>query len=231
MMNGAIRPDRRVARALAGSAAVCTALALAGCGGAAPASSGTTVTHAARPTPAHSNPDIGDEGSQVNPSRAPAPGSRKVNTVGRHAQVSRIRAGRRVQSARPTPSSSNDDVSATGAKPINPCSLVSTAEAKTITGGAITQRVEAPLGPTCIYRGTGAKANITLAVELQSFSQITRTMRGGRAVTLNSRRAYCGRLGAQMLFVRLPAGQVLNVTAPCTIARRFAAVALEHLRT
>jgi hypothetical protein len=32
-----------------------------------------------------------------------------------------------------------------------------------------------------------------------------------------------------MLFVRVAAGRVLNVTAPCSIARQFAAVAVSRL--
>ena len=48
-------------------------------------------------------------------------------------------------------------------------------------------------------------------------------------VVVNGRTAYCAKLGSQMLFVPLPAHQILHVVAPCGIAQRFATVALSHL--
>ena len=40
---------------------------------------------------------------------------------------------------------------------------------------------------------------------------------------------FCGQLGTQMLFMPLPSGEVLNITAPCSVAQRFASVALSRL--
>jgi hypothetical protein len=70
---------------------------------------------------------------------------------------------------------------------------------------------------------------VTLAIESMSFSQATHQMHKRSPVSINGRVGYCGRLGAQMLFLPLSQGRVLNVTAPCAQARRFATVALTHL--
>jgi hypothetical protein len=46
---------------------------------------------------------------------------------------------------------------------------------------------------------------------------------------VGARKAYCGSLGSQMLYVPLTGGRVLHVTASCAVAQRFAALALSHL--
>jgi hypothetical protein len=106
---------------------------------------------------------------------------------------------------------------------------VSLSEAQAITGGAITGRIDAPLGPTCIYKVGGSKGDITLAVESMSYATVTQQMTHKNSLLVQGRHAYCGRLGAQMLFVPLTGGRVLNVTAPCAIAQRFARTALSRL--
>lgn len=111
----------------------------------------------------------------------------------------------------------------------NPCKLVSVPEAKAITGGAIVGSLEAPLGPTCVYRPAQRKtSSITLDVESSNFAQITRQMNNRHQLTIRGHRAYCGLLGSQMLYVQLPGGRILHVTAPCPLAQRFAATALSH---
>jgi hypothetical protein len=133
-----------------------------------------------------------------------------------------------VQKATPTPTTSHDDAAAPPTQ-FNPCTLVSVAEAQTIVGSELTGRIEAPLGPTCIYKLSSSKPGITVTVESLSLSQVTRNMARPKTLIVGSRRAYCGRLGAEMLFAPLAKGRVLNVTAPCAIARRFAALALTRL--
>ena len=162
-------------------------------------------------------------------------GSARVQTAAavarRHRQRARTVVGPagKVQKAHQTPGSTNDDVSATGASTINPCSLVSLSEARAITRGSINARIEAPLGPTCIYREARAKNNVTLVVETLSASQVARQMHNPAKLKVAGHAAYCGRLGMQMLFVQLPDGRSLNVTAPCPVAKQFAAAALKRL--
>lgn len=62
-----------------------------------------------------------------------------------------------------------------------------------------------------------------------SFSRLSRQLSSRKAIVVAGRHAYCGRLGTQMLLVPLGKGELLNVTAPCAVAQRFAAYALSHL--
>jgi len=214
------------------------AAALAGCGGSSStpstrsASHSTTVTaETARPTPAQSNPDVG--GATVQHSHAAGTGG----TRAAHGSAPALNTDRtavhtgpvRVQKARPTPQTTSDEKSTSAATQPNPCQLVSLPQAQTITGGAVTSRIEAPLGPTCIYKRSGSGPGITLAIESMSFAQATRHMEKRQAIVIHSRQAYCGHLGSQLLVVRLGRTQLLNVTAPCGIAQRFAALALSRL--
>jgi hypothetical protein len=94
---------------------------------------------------------------------------------------------------------------------------------------AVTAQIEAPLGPTCIYRFRGTTSDITLGVESIGLSQATGHLTKRTRITVGTRQAYCGRLGTGMLFVPVSGGHVLNVTAPCSVAKRFAALAISRL--
>src|SRR5438067_12120513 len=96
---------------------------LAGCGGSE--SLNRTATSHARQTPLGSNPDIG--GARQQSGHPPAalgqlPPQRSRSTV--RTDKSRVTRSK-VLRARPTPATSNDENSTTGAKPLNPCQLVS----------------------------------------------------------------------------------------------------------
>ena len=202
------------------------ATALVGCG----SSATHTPTRQARATPAQSNHDVGTATAQTNHSQPLG-----ADAVG--SLQSRNRIGpQTVQKARPTPATTKDETNTAPAGTLNPCRLVSLADAQTITSGAVSARIEAPLGPTCIYKQAGSRPAqagsrpaITLAVETQSFAQASHQMRKRSHVTVAGRQAYCGRLGTQVLLVPLAQGRLLDVTAPCAIAQRFAALALSHL--
>jgi hypothetical protein len=188
------------------------------------------TTSRAQPTPAPSSPDVGNRAAQVAPSTHPALGAANVaSSHSRGGGADRITRSHTVQRAHSVAGSSSDDVSGTGAAPVNPCTLVSLPEAQSITGSAIVGRIEAPLGPTCIYRSSSSKADVTLTIEYESFSQVTRHMAARKAMAISGHRSYCGRLGATMLFVPLADGHVLNVTAPCDVAERFATLAVGRL--
>lgn len=238
-------------KALAGLAGlILAAAALVGCGGSSPAtthtlagSSGSKPTAAAVPTPAPSNADVGSARSQIKAGKKHArAGSRsgirpmgsssaRSSSAASHA-AHRVTRGHHVQRAQSTPSSSDDDPSNAGVRPINPCRLVTAPEARSITAGVVTGITEAPLGPTCIYRSTKAKSpGITMTVEVMKLSQVIQKLGGKAQFTIKSHPAYCGKLGREMLFVPLTNGQVLNVVAPCSVAREFAAVALGRLAT
>jgi hypothetical protein len=133
-----------------------------------------------------------------------------------------------VQRARGVAKSASSEQTTPGVKGPNPCTYVPTVRAQSIAGGVISTQV-APLGPTCIYAQGGAKPPITVAIESMSFTQITRQLHQAQQLTIGGHSAYCGTLGREMLFLSLSGGRVLNVTAPCSEARQFAAAAIGHI--
>ena len=58
----------------------------------------------------------------------------------------------------------NDEVSATGAAPENPCRLVTRGEAAAILGEPVQTEV-GPQGPACIYQPSGSQPQMTVVVE------------------------------------------------------------------
>jgi hypothetical protein len=108
---------------------------------------------------------------------------------------------------------------------------VSGAEARSIVGRPIATPVEAPLGPTCIYRPVGAKDLITLTVGSSDFTRVRARIRKRTQRDVGGRTAYCGDYGQPTTFVPLGRGGTLTITAPCAIGIRFAAKALPRLKT
>jgi hypothetical protein len=125
----------------------------------------------------------------------------------------------------------DDEVNASGAKALNPCTLVSRAEAQAILGKPVGEPVSAPQGPTCIYKPQGTTRVVTLAVESLHFSTIKpqSQLRDRMSVTVGGHTAYCGVAGTPTMILLLPAGRFLDVTAPCPLAAAFATKALAHL--
>jgi hypothetical protein len=228
---------------LAGAVAVgAVSVALVGCGG---SSSSGSSTQAAAPashpqkTAVSSNLDTGvaqaqgagaaSESGATSESGGSSSGSRHA-TQPSHGKQGDVTRGQHTQRAATNPATS-DDHNAPITLP-NPCKLVSLSEAKTITDGAISGTAEAPLGPTCVYKlqgAKGAKGDITLALESSSLSQATKHMTRRHEITVKGRHGLCGKLGSQMVYVPVPGGQVLHITAPCGLGQQFAAFALGRL--
>ena len=110
-----------------------------------------------------------------------------------------------------------------------PCNLVTRAEASAIVDAPMPEPLEAPQGPTCIYRPEASKSLITVAVQALEFDKLKKQIRRRRQVSVVDRTGYCGALGQPMLYVPLSAKRVLTIAAPCTIARQFAAKAVPRL--
>ena|ERR1700754_3560079 len=110
-----------------------------------------------------------------------------------------------------------------------PCNLVSKAQAGAILRTAIAEPVEAPLGPTCIYRAQRGKAYVTVAVQSQSFKALTGGLPKASAITVAKHRAVCNSAGAQTLYVALAGHRVLSVGGPCVTAMKFASTAVRRL--
>src|SRR4051812_47711932 len=110
-----------------------------------------------------------------------------------------------------------------------PCNLVTKAQAGAIVGAPLQDPLEAPQGPTCIYRSQDGKSFVTLAVQSLQFSKLKRQMHKRQKVDVSNRTAFCGMLGQPMLYVSLSGSRVLSVAAPCKVARQFAATAVRRL--
>ena len=113
--------------------------------------------------------------------------------------------------------------------PAHPCSLVTKAQARAILGRPVVEPLQAPQGPTCIYRSTRGKQFVTLAVQEASLAQLRKQLSASRSVRVAGTTGYCGRSGRPMLYLPVSSGHVLSVAAACDIATRFAAKAAPHL--
>jgi hypothetical protein len=141
----------------------------------------------------------------------------------------------RTQSARRQRGLVDDEISASAAKPEDPCALVSRAQAQAILGAATRAPVPAPQGPTCIYATRDARRQVTIAVQAApgtpgaAASAIgPRALRDRMRVRVGARHAYCGVAGTPTLLMPLGEGRIIVVAAPCPVAAAFAADALSH---
>jgi hypothetical protein len=119
-----------------------------------------------------------------------------------------------------------DEVSVTGAKPIKTCWLVPKAQADGILGDGV-KMTERPLGPTCVYVGSGREVDLT--VEAGSTKQLKHGAKRAEAVTVNGRGGYCLTYQSTSVVFDIGSGEVLHVTGPCQAGVRFAAVALPRV--
>jgi hypothetical protein len=111
-----------------------------------------------------------------------------------------------------------------------PCNLVTKRQARSIIGQPVADPIEAPLGPTCIYRSQNRKTFVTVAVPSVKFSEVKRQIRHRREpVKVGRRTAYCATVGRPTLYVPLSRGRVLSVAGPCPMATRFALTAVKQL--
>jgi hypothetical protein len=110
-----------------------------------------------------------------------------------------------------------------------PCNLVSQAQARAILGAPIQAPLEAPQGPTCIYRTRSGSSFVTVAVQSLDLARVKRQLRGQRRIAVSGRTAYCGVYGQPMLYAALADGRVLSIGARCKVARLFANRAVQQL--
>lgn len=220
MSVGDQRPDRRVSRsdrrstlALLGGAAA--AVLLGACGG----SSSTAASSAA------GSASAGVKQTSVQAARGVRPIPRALG-----AGEPLVGPTRPVR-ARPRAGTVNDEVSASGARALDPCTLVTPTEAGSILGKPVGKPVDAQQGPTCIYQARGAKDFVTLAVVATHFSTVKpqAQLRDRISLTIGGHSAYCGVAGSPTLIVPLSAGRFLSVVAPCPIAASFAGRAVSRI--
>jgi hypothetical protein len=193
---------------------------IAGCGGSSSTSTSTSSTAASAAGVARGVPD----------------GSARHTTARIHAdpvsngvvvqRPKRGTGGNEVNDDNPGYADSGNG-SATGQ--LDPCTLVSKAQAQSIIGHPIETPQEAPLGPTCIYQPVGAKSFVTMTVEAIDFSKLEPDIRDRRQLSIVGHAAYCGDYGQPTTFVPVGRGRVLSITAPCRVGAGFAAIALPRV--
>jgi hypothetical protein len=111
-----------------------------------------------------------------------------------------------------------------------PCNLVSAAQARAIIGSPMLDPIEAPQGPTCIYRSRDGKSFVTLGVQALDFQKkVKPRLKLSHRVAVGSRTAYCGTYGQPMLYLPLSGGRVLSIAGHCAMAKQFAIKAVRQL--
>lgn len=119
-----------------------------------------------------------------------------------------------------------DEVSASGSKPTPACELVTKREAEAILGAGVALS-EKPLGPTCVYSGSGRR--VSLVVEKVPLATLRDAARSATEVTVAGRRGWCLRYETTAVVVGVGQGRVLHVTGPCPAGVRFAVKALPRI--
>lgn len=229
------------------AAIVGACLALAACGGQTgrPVAAQPAAGHATSGAPGSASPlVIGSGGAMAAGGGAAvaaggsAAGQRAGSRAGGASDLPATRVSARVRAEhapslrfyrRATrPTSDSEEAKPSHQRIVDPCDLVSRAQAQAILGTALAAPREAPLGPTCIYRG--AHAFMTVSLQTRSFKALRAGQRSLHRFYGLRRQAWCGgTAGATTLFVRVAADRVLSVGAPCITAGRLAAHALASL--
>ena len=228
------------ARLLCALALVLPAALLAACGGDDSLAKGPPGS-ASNPLVAHPNPTKTGTPSTPDPEEAEETPRRPGGSI-----ASRQRAAQRAADKRRAAAKAHSKPAATASPtrpsqarrtlptttPVSarrPCTLVTKSQAQALIGAPILEPLQAPQGPTCIYRSRSGKSFVTLAVQTVSFMKLRSQMRHRRRIEVSDRTGYCGNLGQPELYVALSAGRVLRVAAPCSLASRFAAKAIPML--
>jgi hypothetical protein len=115
---------------------------------------------------------------------------------------------------------------------INPCAVVTQAEAQAALGTRLLKPIKAPLGPTCIFQAPNHQTFASVAVVARPFAQLPSQDKTLRKFAGVKESAYCGGpTRSTSLFVRVAADEVLQISAPCQTAAKMAPYALARLRT
>jgi hypothetical protein len=111
----------------------------------------------------------------------------------------------------------------------SPCALVTKQQAQRAINVRLIDPMEAPQGPTCIFRDRTGSTFVTLAVQRMSFAQLRAQIHRVRQVSVADRPAYCAVQGAPVLLVPLAHGRTLSVSAQCKVAMGLARFAVPRL--
>jgi hypothetical protein len=110
-----------------------------------------------------------------------------------------------------------------------PCGLVSRSRASAIVGAPLLKPVEAPQGPTCIYRAKKGRRMFALSLQSIAFEALGRQLHKPAVTRVARQPAFCVTVGQPTLYVGVSQGRVLSIQASCAMGKRFAEAALSHL--
>ncbi len=225
------RHPRRVRHIPLGCAAILllliAAAPIAGCGGSASTSTGATAPSAAVAASGTSGASGAREAAGASSARGSGPS--RPDTVSNGPVVQRPKRGSGGAESNDDNPGRADSGNGPSAGQLNPCTLVSRAQAQAILARPLGVPQEAPLGPTCIYQPTGARSFVTVALEPGELAKFAHRIRHRQQLRVAGRTAYCGDYGQPTTFVATGDGRVLSVVAPCPIGARFAAAALHRM--
>jgi hypothetical protein len=200
-----------------------SALALAGCGGSShpgPVKLPKAETLPSHPTPLPSGADVG-----TNPDpTSKIPG---INDVRGRRVHTKVQTGKVVQHASGVSGGNNDSVA--GAPVFDLCKLVSAAQASAVLGATVKKQVDAPIGPTCVYELGGSRPDVTITFQTETLSAFDSKLKNAVYLNVADHPAYCGDFGHPQIAVQMGTVELLNISAPCSQARRLAAIAVPHV--
>lgn len=206
-------------------AASIVAATVAGCGGSASPTHSSASSHTAPAQASTAQPASSKHALPVkyDPSASKLHATKKLHATVYHPSVRRF--------SRKKALAGTDLSGQTAAPPQNPCTLVRASEAGVLLHAQVQRETEAPLGPTCILQVKGERQFITFALtDVNVGAQIRKMKPKPAQLTIDGHAAYCGRLGAPLLYVKLSGGRALEVTAPCAAARALATKALPRVK-
>jgi hypothetical protein len=200
--------------------------AVAACGGGSSSSGGGAVSASAGGSSGSSG-SSGPSASGNSVTKSTAPDGESVETAVQAEDPVTEGAEAATIEPRDIPTGEdNDEVQSTGAKPVEPCRLVTRKEATAILGKG-TKAVERPQGPTCVY--TNAGRTVTLAVETNSVKQLRKEARKSTKVDLGGKTGYCVKYQTTAVITGISEGRVLRADGPCQAGVRFVTKALRRL--
>jgi hypothetical protein len=192
--------------------------ALAACGGGSSSSASGSSGSSGSSGPSASGDSV---------TKSTAPGGESVETaVQAEDPVSEGAAAVTIEPRDIPTGADNDEIQPTGAKPVEPCGLVTRQEASAILGKG-TKAVERPQGPTCVY--TNAGRTVTLAVETNSVKQLRKEARKSTKVDLGGKTGYCVKYQTTAVITGISEGRVLRADGPCQAGVQFVTKALRRL--
>jgi hypothetical protein len=120
----------------------------------------------------------------------------------------------------------NDEISPTGGKPVEPCTLVTTEQANRILGGHV-QISEHLQGPTCVFQGSGRE--VTMVVMETPLQPLIKGARSAHTLTVAGHPAWCLQYESGSVVAAVGGGRILQVSGSCPAATRFAAAAVPRI--